>query len=305
MSRNYGWGQRDMQAAGRIALQASGVGFSSVATHASRFGKFKDFAKANGVGRMEKITFELVQNYGRGVADRVDAREISPAYGQNLISSVNSVMRAATRGEWKSVSPTKECAIEKRSNVRVAPTVERSKSQGAIDEMRGNGKEREAAIASLAQDLGMRSKEASLLNAKVALNQARTKGVVSVSDGTKGGRVRDVPITNERQIQTLELAAAAQGDARAVMPADQNWKSFREGDLRETRETMQTATGGGLHDLRACYAAERYEALVGHPAPCNGGKIEDRRADIEARKQIAAELGHGRVDVVSSYLGGR
>jgi len=215
------------------------------------------------------------------------------------------VMSAATKGEWKSVSPTKECSIPQRDNVRTEQTTERELAQNSINEMKENGIERGAAIAALALDLGLRSKEASLLNAKAALEQAKSKGVVSISDGTKGGRFRDVPIISERQINTLEQAASAQADARAVMPSDKNWKEFRESSLRDVRETMQAATGGGLHELRATYAAERYEAMTGHQAPCNGGKIEDRSVDMKAREQIAKELGHGRVDVVSSYLGGR
>jgi hypothetical protein len=94
------------------------------------------------------------------------------------------------------------------------------------------------------------------------------------------------------------------------MPPDQNWKEWREGGLRDARESIQNATGGnatggGLHELRASYASERYEAMTGHSAPCNGGKIEDKQIDCDSRMQIAQELGHGRIDVVSEYIGGR
>ena len=134
---------------------------------------------------------------------------------------------------------------------------------------------------------------------------AAKTGAVTVTDGTKGGREREVPITSEAQREALERAAQAQGDARAVMPADQNWQSWREGGLRDARELVQAATGGGLHDLRAAYACERYEALTGHAAPAAGGQIEDRDRDAAARLAVAEELGHGRVDVTSEYVGGR
>jgi hypothetical protein len=45
--------------------------------------------------------------------------------------------------------------------------------------------------------------------------------------------------------------------------------------------------------------------LTGWAAPVAGGEIADRDADREAREQIAEELGHGRIDVVSEYIGGR
>ena len=306
MSRNFGWGSRDMADAGRIALQSTSASFSTIGTHIERFQQFKNFAKENGIGRMERITPELVKEFGQIQADKVDAGQLEPSYAQNLVSSINSVMKAATRGEWKSVSPTKDCKISQRDNVRKTATPEREKVQNTINEMKGQGNERVAVIAQLAMDLGLRSKEASLINAKAALEQAQNKGVVSISDGTKGGRERELKIQNERQIETLRNAAAVQGNHRSLVPSGQSWKEFRAGELREGRETVAQGTGSrGIHDLRATYAAERYQAIMGHPAPCNGGTITNKQADLEARQTIAEELGHGRISVVSSYIGGR
>ncbi len=289
-----------MQDAGRIALESTNSSFSTISSHSERFGQFKDFAKENGVARMERVDAQLVEKYGKELADKVDADEMKASYAQNLISSVNSVMSAATRGEWKSVSPTKDCNIPARCNVRSEVTPSK------VDPAKLSLNERQAAVVNLAQDLGLRSKEASLLNAKEAYSQALERAAILVSDGTKGGRIREVPITNQQQIQSLKAAAQAQGGARAVMPQDQNWKSWREGGLREAREAVsESSTARGLHDLRATYSAGRYASLTGHRAPCNGGKIQDRNADREARQQIAEELGHGRIEVVASYIGGR
>ena len=298
MSRNFGWRHRDMSVAGERAMRETGASFATIATTIERFEQFKQFARSEGVGRMERISPELVREYGSQVAERVERGELSPAYAQNLVSSVNTVMAAATRGEWRSVSPTRECGISIRDNVRSTPTPERINTQNL------KLTERQSAVVNLAQDLGLRSKEASLLDARSAYAQAIERGVVRIEDGTKGGRERELPITNQRQIDTLREAAQAQGDARAVMTPEQNWREWREVGLREARETVAEAAGArGLHDLRATYAAERYQAITGHPAPCNGGTISDRAADREAREQIAQELGHGRIDVVSAYIG--
>jgi len=305
MSRNFGWGSRNMQDAGRMALEHTGASFSTIASHVERFGKFQDFAKNESVGRMERITPELVQTYGEQLAEKVNENEMSPAYAQNIISSVNSVMTAATKGNWESVSPTKTCGIPQRSAVRENPTVQRDLAEKSIQNLKDQGLDKQAAVAAIALELGLRSKEASLLDAKSALNEAQTKNMVSVVDGTKGGRGREVPITNQRQINALKTAAQAQGKDRAVMPKSENWKSWREGGLRDGREIVRSFSGGGLHELRASYAAERYEKLAGHPAPCNGGKIENKSLDRTVRLQIARELGHNRIDVVSEYVGGR
>ena len=179
-------------------------------------------------------------------------------------------------------------------------TLDRAEYETRLANARSTVSDRAASVCELSRELGLRSKEASLFDARAALKEAQEKGAVSVSDGTKGGRERQVPITSPAQLGALERAATAQGDARAVMPADQNWKQWSQGELREVREAM-----GGLHELRAAYACERYEALTGHAAPCAGGQILDRQADEAARLQVSSELGHGRIDVVSEYVGGR
>ena len=140
---------------------------------------------------------------------------------------------------------------------------------------------------------------------RAALREAQERGVVTITAGTKGGRAREVPVS-ERALASLERAAQAQGGDRSLVPASETWQSWREGTLREARELVQAHTGAGLHDLRAAYACDRYEAITGHAAPVVAGeRLADRGVDREARMTIAEELGHGRIDVVSAYVGGR
>ena len=91
----------------------------------------------------------------------------------------------------------------------------------------------------------------------------------------------------------------------SIYEIDDDDRKWREGELREARELVQAATGGGLHDLRAAYACARYQHLTGHAAPCTGAAIQDKDRDAAARLAISEELGHGRADVTSEYLGGR
>lgn len=311
MSRNFGLGQRDMGKAGEVALQnsakAGDVSFSTAATNSERWQSFTAWAKEEGIKKMENVSQENVIKYGQELAEKVNNGEMAASTAQNYVSAVNSVMSIATQGDWKSVSPTKDCDIAQRSAVRQdAPgALDRSAYGRAVEAVRDQVGERAGAVVELARELGLRSKEASLLDARSALAQAEARGVVTITDGTKGGREREVPITSEAQVQALEHAAQAQGDARAVMPADQNWQSWREGGLRDARELVQEHTNGGLHDLRAAYACERYEALTGHAAPAAGGLIEDRARDAQARLLVAQELGHGRAEVTAEYVGGK
>lgn len=70
------------------------------------------------------------------------------------------------------------------------------------------------------------------------------------------------------------------------------------------RQVLQSSGIRGYHDQRAAYACDRYQVITGQPAPVCGGGIPDREADMAARYQISEELGHGRADVASSYIGG-
>lgn len=308
MSRNFGIGTRDLAGAGQRFLQQSiqhkALSYSSVDALTDRWSQFAAYAKENGIGRLERITPELLQNYGRELAEKVQSKQISASYAQNLVSSVNTVMHLTPK-QWGSVSPTKDCGIAERSLVRTEPVLTaREPLNAALQSLREAGDYRGASVAELARELGLRSKEAALLNAHAALKEAQTKGHITIANGTKGGRSREVPVLHEKQLQTLKNASAAQENARAVMPNDKNWAQYRN-ELQNVRETLKENGYAGLHDLRSAYAADRYEQLTQQPAPVNGGTITDRSTDYAARKQISTELGHGRIDVVSAYIGGR
>jgi len=300
-----------MGTAGQYALNNSArdgaVSFSTAATNGDRWKSFTNWAKEEGVKKMENVTAELVKEYGKELAEKVNSGEMAAATAQNYVSAINSVMAIATQGDWKSVSPTKDCSISERSHVRQdAPgALDRTAYSRALDAVRAEVGERAGAVVELCRELGLRSKEASLIDARAALAEAQERGAVTVDAGTKGGREREVPIVSEAQVQALERAAAAQGGDRSMVPEGQSWAAWREGELRDAREIVQEHTGGGLHDLRAAYACERYEALTGHAAPCAGGEISDRDRDAAARLAVAEELGHGRAEVTAEYVGGR
>jgi hypothetical protein len=307
---NYGLQSRDAAKAGTFALnsaaRAGEMSYSTAATVGDRWAQFVDWAKEEaGLRWMEEFSREVVVEYGRELAEKVEAGELAPATAQNLVSAANTVMTLATQGQWESVSPTRDCGISERSAIReeVPGALDREAYSRALSEVREQVGERAASVVELARELGLRSKEASLLNARAALSEALARNSVTISEGTKGGRERTVPITSERQIEALSRAAAAQGDARSMIPASESWKTWREGTLRAAREIVREHTGEGLHGLRAAFACERYQDITGHAAPVAGGETVNRELDREARAIIAEELGHGRTDVTNEYLG--
>lgn len=275
------------------------ISFSTVATVLERFEHFKRFAKENGIARFERVSVELVHSY----AKYLKSRDLSPAYTANMLSAVNSIMSRAhchNGTKWTPVNG-RDVNLQRRNRTRVSKTVTREQSSNAIFHL----PERTAAIAHLARELGLRSKEASLINAKKTLKEALRNNAISIEEGTKGGRLREISITNSRQIEALELAAEVQGSNKSLVPSEQSWKQFREGELRLGREILKAHGVAGYHELRAAYATERYHELTGELAPINGGKITNKEVDLDSRLQISNELGHGRAEVLNAYVGGK
>ncbi|WP_312283865.1 integrase domain-containing protein [Candidatus Igneacidithiobacillus taiwanensis] len=300
MSRNYGIGTRDLGSAGRLWLQRpqSGLSYSSIATYSQRWeGSFVPFAKAQGVKRMEHITKELVSDY----ANHLIQQGQSAATIKNNIAAINAVMKQANSG-WQAVKPS-EIGVPKRSYVRTeSPILDRDplvRAKASLSDGRAK------AIIDLTRELGLRRKEASLLDARKAIKEVRTKGQVTITEGTKGGRTRVIPITNQRQIDSLQKAANVQGKGEhSMIPADKSYRSFRP-VLDRANEALVRETGGQtFHDLRSAFACERYKAITGSPAPVIAGhRVASKADDHMARVQIAKELGHGRTDVTAAYLG--
>lgn len=303
MSCNFDLRTRDMSKAARTLLskdqREGAISFSTVATVLERFEHFKRFAKTKGVARFERVSSELVHSY----AEHLKTRNLSPAYAANMLSAVNSVMSRAHSHNGTKWTPVtgREVNLERRTRTRTNKTVTREQSSKAIEQL----SPRTAVIAILARELGLRSKEASLLNAKKALVEATEKRIVAIEAGTKGGRFREIPIVHSRQIEALRNAAKVQAEHYSIVPTEQTWPQFREGELRDGRELLKRNGVAGYHELRAAYAAERYADLTGYNAPVNGGKIEDKEVDFDSRLKISNELGHGRAEVLNAYVGGK
>ena len=121
---------------------------------------------------------------------------------------------------------------------------------------------------------------------------------------TKGGRPREVPVRNEAQRKLLDEARRLVGSG-ALIPPDRNY--------RQQLKIYESQTGDAglyrMHGLRHGYALKRYEEITGWKAPAAGGPSQRsltgarRRIDTEARRTIAAELGHGRQSVSAVYCG--
>jgi hypothetical protein len=307
--RNFGFGKQMAWAGTQALRDRYGDGhYATVAAHTARWGQFAEWVKAaEGIRDAREVTVETVVAYGEELAGEVSRGTMAVAYAQNLLSSVNVVLEALRGDRLVRISPAG--LVGARSHVReCAPTgLDRAAVHECAGSLRAGGHDRIAAVVELARDLGLRVREASMLDAKSALREAVTRGAINVTTGTKGGRGhqvdRWVPVS-ERTLGSLRRAAAAQGTDRNLIPGDQIWRQWNDHLHHVWAEAREAHGLGTLHDLRAAYACERYEALTGHPAPAVAGQRgTGKPVDRAARETIAQQLGHTRTEVAAAYIG--
>lgn len=312
-TRNFGLGSRDMEVAGRFALSREMDSFKSIDTMAERWGQFCAWAKDEGIKKMEQIERADLVRYGEELANRVERGEMAASTAQNYLSACNRVLEIARGDKEVWASPTKDCNIAERGGIAAT---DKATSETNHQAAKGTLSERVGILTDLQRELGLRFEESAKLNARAVLDEARADGRISIVDGTKGGRAREVPITRPEQLATLQRAADVQGRDRSMIPAIETYADFQRQAYREASEA-----GIRFHGERHAYAQARYESLVGACCPVSAGVKhgqahhkylsreleitlkEAKQIDQEARLQIAEELGHGRIEVTNAYLG--
>ena len=122
----------------------------------------------------------------------------------------------------------------------------------------------------------------------------------------KGGQPREVPIRTPQQRTLLErIKAWLPAQASALIPPHKTYAQ----QLHSYEAQCRRVGLHKMHGLRHAYAQERYQELTGHACPVAGGPPQatlsgpEREADYDARLVISAELGHGREEITTTYLG--
>ncbi len=307
-NRNYGYGKQLAWAGKNALADRYGNGhYGTRATHEDRWNQFAGFLKSEGINDARKIDRNVLEQYGRHLKTMVNSEEISVAYAQNLLSTVNVVLETMRKDKVLTIKPAQW--IGNRSNVRstVPATVHRHALTVPTVQLHQNGQERVAVIAQLAREFGLRFKEASLLDANRAIRQANRLGRINITQGTKGGRGKGsdrwVPI-NANNLAVLKQATELQNNERNLIPPDMNYVQWRDHAYNQWRSATKNTAINGFHDMRAAYACERYQAITGHPAPVIAGvRRAQKTLDTHARTIISQELGHNRPDVIAAYVG--
>ena len=126
--------------------------------------------------------------------------------------------------------------------------------------------------------------------------------------GTKGRRERYFPIVNAMRQEGIEYARRV---AVGVNESVSDPRKMLEQAIRRRRYVIERfglkRAGLGVvpHGLRHQGAADDFQEITNCAAPVVGGPPVDRELDLQARREIANRLGHGRVQITCVYLGKR
>ena len=316
--RNFGWG-RQLSYAGPQALKDmfGGGHYGTVKAHSDRWQAFVRWCRSEdgpGFNDSRKIDRQTLLDYAGYLRQQVEQGAICIATAQNRLSSVNRTMAALRRDQYVKVpSPSKALGMRRTSVRRSVPQgQDREQVKRIVEVLCEHQQLRPAAIAQLARATGMRLREAILADLPRLKREAEHYGKINIQEGTKGGRSgASAPrwiMVDEHIRDALRFAEQVSPDgSRNLLAPHESYLDFQRGIIRPARHLLHQHNLKGFHELRAAYACERYEQITHHLAPINGGRCYqlDRRLDQEARVQISYELGHGRIDVVSVYIGGR
>lgn len=155
---------------------------------------------------------------------------------------------------------------------------------------------------------GLRKKEAVCFRPWICEIENGT--AIQVYDGTKGGRYRVIPIIDDVQREALE-------EAKKIIRSQTSHIGNPEKKLHQNMRRIQylmtkhgiTKNGKGvtLHGLRHSYANRRFKKLSGTVSPVQGGSLQSFMSEEGKRYRliISGELGHARIQITGSYIGGR
>lgn len=305
--RNFKYGRSLKHATKKVLLAQFGLGkFQTRNSHYARFCQFITFLKKRNTTNAVYITQVHLDEFADKLQNKVLLGQYAVSYCHNLISSINVVMKAFRADKKLWLSP--KSVFGPRNHVRqVAPNLSMSSVFKACRDIERQGHCNIAILIMLARLFGLRLKEAILIDAKNALEQAQNLGKIDVRKGTKGGRGKNVErwvFVNKKGLIALKIAAKVQADKNSFIPSEEKLITFYRRIHRVALPILKYYQITKIHDLRASYVCQRYSEELTTDAPIISGVKEQKSEKIiEAKKKISSEIGHAREYVISSYCG--
>lgn len=133
---------------------------------------------------------------------------------------------------------------------------------------------------------------------------------IEIREGTKGGRLRHVPLNTPEQMAVFQWACALakKSPSGRLRWPDMTWRQAQNHFyylLRSRLKISRNIVGVTAHGLRHGYAQAKYRQLTGLPTPIEGGALGkiDRDTHQVANISVSRALGHSRTAVTSMYYG--
>ena len=316
--RNYSYGKKLGEAIHKALDQHYGPDshFTTRATHKRRSAVFVRYCKRRGMNDARKIDREFIVQFGAYIKARLNGdydwadgsvdEQISVAYAHNAISTVNIVARAFRGDDALKVSAREILGVCRKSvrtkEIRADIVDARYAANLAI----AAGFERGAALILLARAWGMRVRECVIQDLDRMRREIEATGEAAILEGCKGGRrAKNRTIkANEFRMEALNYAIEVRPEgSRNLLSEIDTVKSFLRKEVNPCRQFLLSSGIPHFMELRAGFAQDVYEEVMGGPSPLKG-PIRDRVMDRIAREEVARQLGHNRVSVASSYVGG-
>ena len=320
-------------------VQGQGRGAYSWTRDHAKWEKMCAFAKEiHAAGYKIGKASNLKERHIRGAVDKMKQRGVSDARIMNLMSGARSW--AAMAGKPNVVPSNKDLGLSRGKEQRQAEKDQSRKLQEVKEKLMEKIKDPGAKAAADIQTrlmarpseggFGLRAEEAAKFKpgheARNDKTGASTKAidwkagqvnlVSEYKNGqprcnwTKGGRPRQIPITNEKQAQTLKDAEAlAKSNPKgSTTPTDKlvEWMKYMGDRARAAglgKADSASGAAGPFHSLRHGYVHERYQEITGQPPPVLGGPGVLPEAAREGLMALSEEIGHGRLEVLKEYLG--
>ncbi len=159
--------------------------------------------------------------------------------------------------------------------------------------------------------LGLRKEESFLFRPKAPLIQNEDGYTVLIEHGTKGGRVREVPLTNSMQKAALDYVIIfANSKSGTTIPLNytlQQWDNHYNYVVRKLGITKKDS-GVTSHGLRHQNLQGIYKKITGFDAPVKAivesvVSINAPSNHDDARQIVALVAGHSKLSKSNAYLG--
>jgi integrase len=233
------------------------------------------------------ISPETVEQFIRSLHNR----DLSHATINKYVAAITKLDAGLRAVGWRSGDAPELVPVDlysRHADARPAPySVDQARQ--IIEHLRRNCPDTRLALAAeaawrgglrIAEVAGLRMAEISETGWTLALD----------GHSTKGGRPRVVPLDDEARLFFQQLRGHAERRGGYVFRDHKGLP--RELQRWINRACRQLGVGHSrVHDFRAAYANQLYKRLVAAGA-----------SDRQARREVAAALGHGRVDVLRHYL---